>query len=123
MISFFIVLEKVFSLHMGYTCDLCGDQRSMVYYQSNAMCLCLLYDRNLLSANIMSKHHSRTLCERCNSQPSFVKCVEERVSLCQNCDWMGMGLLPHLQHIRGSQLVITLAARQLQNNLPSGPLF
>ncbi|KAL5577821.1 hypothetical protein UlMin_019520 [Ulmus minor] len=29
----------------------------------------------------ISCHHSRTLCEICNSQPAFVRCVEERVSL------------------------------------------
>ncbi|KAL5581676.1 hypothetical protein UlMin_014118 [Ulmus minor] len=77
---------------MGYTCDFCGDQRSMVYCRSDAACLCLSCDRNVHSANILSKRHSRTLiCERCNSQPAFVRCVEERVSLCQNCDWMGHG--------------------------------
>ncbi|PON87995.1 Zinc finger-domain containing protein [Trema orientale] len=77
---------------MGYICDFCGDQRSMVYCRSDAACLCLSCDRNVHSANILSKRHSRTLlCERCNSQPALVRCAEERVSLCQNCDWMGHG--------------------------------
>ncbi|XP_022758887.1 zinc finger protein CONSTANS-LIKE 9-like isoform X1 [Durio zibethinus] len=77
---------------MGYICDFCGDQPSMVYCRSDAACLCLSCDRNVHSANALSKRHSRTLlCERCNSQPAFVRCVEERVSLCQNCDWMGHG--------------------------------
>lgn len=64
----------------------------MVYCRSDAACLCLSCDRNVHSANILSKRHSRTLlCERCNSQPASVRCAEERVSLCQNCDWMGHG--------------------------------
>ncbi|XP_019431942.1 PREDICTED: zinc finger protein CONSTANS-LIKE 10-like [Lupinus angustifolius] len=77
---------------MGYTCDFCGDQRSMVYCRSDAACLCLSCDRNVHSANSLSKRHSRTLlCERCNSQPAVVRCAEEKVSLCQNCDWLGHG--------------------------------
>lgn len=64
----------------------------MVYCRSDAACLCLSCDRNVHSANALSKRHSRTLlCERCSSQPAFVRCVEERISLCQNCDWMGHG--------------------------------
>ncbi|CAK9167180.1 unnamed protein product [Ilex paraguariensis] len=75
---------------MGYTCDFCGDQRSMVYCRSDAASLCLSCDRNVHSANALSRRHSRTLvCERCNSQPACVRCVEERISLCQNCDWTG----------------------------------
>lgn len=64
----------------------------MVYCRSDAACLCLSCDRNVHSANALSKRHSRTLlCERCNSQPALVRCAQERVSLCQNCDWMGHG--------------------------------
>ncbi|KAH0927694.1 hypothetical protein HID58_019950 [Brassica napus] len=75
---------------MGYMCDFCGEQRSMVYCRSDAACLCLSCDRSVHSANALSKRHSRTLvCERCNSQPATVRCVEERVSLCQNCNWSG----------------------------------
>lgn len=75
---------------MGYTCDFCGQQRSTVYCRSDAASLCLSCDRNVHSANALSRRHSRTLlCERCNSQPAFVRCVEEKLSLCQNCDWSG----------------------------------
>lgn len=64
----------------------------MVYCRSDAACLCLSCDRNVHSANALSKRHSRTLlCERCNSQPALVRCAEEKISLCQNCDWMGHG--------------------------------
>uniref|UniRef100_A0A5B7A7W7 Putative B-box type zinc finger protein with CCT domain isoform 1 n=1 Tax=Davidia involucrata TaxID=16924 RepID=A0A5B7A7W7_DAVIN len=75
---------------MGRICDFCGEQRSMVYCRSDVASLCLSCDRNVHSANALSRRHSRTLlCERCNSQPAFVRCVEERMSLCQNCNWMG----------------------------------
>ncbi|XP_075521677.1 zinc finger protein CONSTANS-LIKE 9-like isoform X3 [Primulina tabacum] len=74
---------------MGYLCDFCGEQRSFVYCRSDAACLCLSCDRNVHSANALSRRHSRTLvCERCNSQPASVRCIEENISLCQNCDWM-----------------------------------
>ncbi|KAK1391442.1 zinc finger protein CONSTANS-LIKE 9-like [Heracleum sosnowskyi] len=74
---------------MGYMCDFCGEQRSMVYCQSDAACLCLSCDRSIHSANALSRRHPRTLiCERCNLQPALVRCVEERLSLCQNCDWL-----------------------------------
>lgn len=77
---------------MGYICDFCGDQRSMVYCRSDAACLCLSCDRNVHSANALARRHSRTLlCERCSSQPALVRCSEEKVSLCQNCDWLGHG--------------------------------
>ncbi|KAJ7960222.1 zinc finger protein CONSTANS-LIKE 9 [Quillaja saponaria] len=77
---------------MGYLCDFCRDQRSMVYCRSDDACLCLSCDRNVHSANALSRRHSRTLvCERCNLQPAFVRCAEEKISLCQNCDWLGHG--------------------------------
>ncbi|XP_059278775.1 zinc finger protein CONSTANS-LIKE 9-like [Lycium ferocissimum] len=75
---------------MGYICEYCGEQRSIVYCRSDAACLCLSCDRNVHSANALSQRHSRTLiCERCNSQPAVVRCIDEKVSLCQNCDWSG----------------------------------
>ncbi|KAK1272682.1 Zinc finger protein CONSTANS-LIKE 9 [Acorus gramineus] len=75
---------------MGPLCDFCGEQKSMVYCRSDAACLCLSCDRNVHSANALSRRHSRTLlCDRCNSQPAIVRCIEESASLCQNCDWNG----------------------------------
>ncbi|KAL6975512.1 Zinc finger protein CONSTANS-like [Sarracenia purpurea var. burkii] len=72
---------------MGYICDFCGEQRSVVYCRSDAACLCLSCDSNVHSANALSRRHFRTLvCEKCNSQPAFVRCLEERISLCQTCD-------------------------------------
>ncbi|XP_076906403.1 zinc finger protein CONSTANS-LIKE 9-like [Bidens hawaiensis] len=74
---------------MGYNCDYCGEARSMVYCRSDAAYLCLSCDRNVHSANPLSKRHMRTLvCDMCNSQPAVVRCVDENMSLCQNCDWV-----------------------------------
>lgn len=59
----------------------------MVYCKSDTASLCLSCDRNIHAANALSRRHSRTLlCDKCNSQPAFVRCIEKRVSLCQNCD-------------------------------------
>ncbi|KAL0443072.1 UNVERIFIED_CONTAM: Zinc finger protein CONSTANS-LIKE 10 [Sesamum latifolium] len=60
----------------------------MVYCRSDAACLCLSCDRNIHSANALSKRHLRTLvCEQCHHQPAVVRCTEENVSRCQNCNW------------------------------------
>ncbi|XP_071736700.1 zinc finger protein CONSTANS-LIKE 10-like [Rutidosis leptorrhynchoides] len=75
---------------MGYNCDYCHEARSMIYCSSDEAYLCLSCDRNIHSANALSKRHSRTLvCDKCNSQPAFVRCVDEKLSLCQNCDLEG----------------------------------
>ncbi|XP_072980793.1 zinc finger protein CONSTANS-LIKE 10-like [Typha angustifolia] len=75
---------------MSRLCDFCGEQRPMVYCRSDAACLCLSCDRNVHSANALSRRHTRTLlCDRCITQPAVVRCIEENVSLCQNCDWSG----------------------------------
>ncbi|QCD79047.1 zinc finger protein CONSTANS [Vigna unguiculata] len=73
----------------------------MVYCRSDAACLCLSCDRSVHSANALSRRHSRTLlCERCNSQAAFVRCVEEKISVCQNCDWLGDGVSTSWTHKR-----------------------
>ncbi|XP_066332424.1 zinc finger protein CONSTANS-LIKE 9-like isoform X1 [Miscanthus floridulus] len=75
---------------MASLCDFCGKQRSMIYCRSDAASLCLLCDRNVHSANALSRRHTRTLlCDRCGSQPASVRCLEDNASLCQNCDWNG----------------------------------
>ncbi|XP_039843314.1 zinc finger protein CONSTANS-LIKE 9-like isoform X2 [Panicum virgatum] len=75
---------------MGALCDFCGEQRSMVYCRSDAASLCLSCDRNVHSANALSRRHTRSLlCDRCASQPATVRCLVENASLCQNCDWNG----------------------------------
>jgi len=74
----------------------------MVYCQSDAASLCLSCDRNVHSANALSRRHSRTLlCDRCVSQPAIVRCIEENISLCHNCDWNGhRGLSSASEHKR-----------------------
>ncbi|KAL0353339.1 UNVERIFIED_CONTAM: Zinc finger protein CONSTANS-LIKE 10 [Sesamum angustifolium] len=73
---------------MGQLCDFCSEQISMVYCRSDAACLCLSCDRNIHSANALSKRHLRTLvCEQCHHQPAVARCMEENVSRCQNCNW------------------------------------
>ncbi|RWW48942.1 hypothetical protein BHE74_00044941 [Ensete ventricosum] len=77
---------------MGRLCDFCTEQRSVVYCRSDAASLCLSCDRNVHSANALSRRHLRTLlCDRCVIQPAIVRCIEENASLCQNCDWNGHG--------------------------------
>jgi len=62
----------------------------MVYCRSDSASLCLSCDRNVHSANALSRRHMRTLlCDRCSSQPAMVRCLQENASLCQNCDWNG----------------------------------
>ncbi|XP_042382656.1 zinc finger protein CONSTANS-LIKE 10-like [Zingiber officinale] len=77
---------------MNHLCNYCGEKKSIVYCRSDAASLCLFCDRNVHSANALSRRHSRTLvCGRCNAQPAVIRCIEESVSLCQNCDWNGHG--------------------------------
>jgi hypothetical protein len=85
-----VEFPKILPWIMAALCDFCGKQRSMVYCRSDAASLCLSCDRNVHSANALSRRHTRTLlCDRCVSQPSTVRCLEDNASLCQNCDWNG----------------------------------
>ncbi|KAG6392427.1 hypothetical protein SASPL_146646 [Salvia splendens] len=80
---------------MGRLCDFCGEQRSIIHCRSDAACLCLSCDRNVHSANAISKRHLRTLlCERCHSQPAITRCIQESTSLCQDCNWSGHAAVP-----------------------------
>ncbi|KAK8969756.1 Zinc finger protein CONSTANS-LIKE 10 [Platanthera guangdongensis] len=80
---------------MGSLCDFCGEQRAIIYCGSDAASLCLSCDRNVHSANALSRRHSRTpLCDGCCSQPATVRCIEESISLCQNCEWNEHGSCP-----------------------------
>ncbi|XP_074583827.1 zinc finger protein CONSTANS-LIKE 10-like [Curcuma longa] len=75
---------------MPLLCDFCSEQRPVVYCRSDRASLCLSCDRNVHSANALSRRHSRTLlCDRCMTQPASVRFIEENASLCQNCDWNG----------------------------------
>ncbi|XP_019057589.1 PREDICTED: zinc finger protein CONSTANS-LIKE 9-like [Tarenaya hassleriana] len=77
---------------MGYACDFCGEDKSVVYCRSDAARLCLACDQHVHSANSLSKRHSRTLlCDKCSSGPAWIRCVEEKVSLCHKCDLSAHG--------------------------------
>jgi B-box zinc finger len=77
---------------MSPLCDFCGEQNAMVYCRSDTASLCLSCDRNVHSANALSRRHTRTLlCDQCKTQPAVVRCTDENSSLCQNCDWAGHG--------------------------------
>ena len=66
-----------------------------MHCRSDAACLCLSCDRNVHSANALSKRHLRTLlCERCHSQPAITRCIQESTSLCQDCNWSGHAAVP-----------------------------
>lgn len=107
-------------LKMGHLCDLCGEQRSMVYCRSDAAYLCLSHDWNVRFASVFFRHHLRTLvCERCNSPLAIARCVNEKISLCQNCEWTGHNMPPllqlHLHNIRRRQLTVILVALQYKS--------
>lgn len=87
---------------MDESCEFCCQQRSVVYCGSDAAFLCLSCDRNIHSANALSKRHSRTLvCDQCHREPAVVRCLEEEVSLCQNCKCSGHTVPPSsLDHKR-----------------------
>nr|XP_027060892.1 putative zinc finger protein CONSTANS-LIKE 11 [Coffea arabica] len=73
-------------------CELCGVMRGVVYCRSDAARLCLQCDSCVHSANSLSRRHDRSLiCDKCNSQPATVRCLEDKISLCQGCNWNGNG--------------------------------
>ncbi|XAR68082.1 hypothetical protein NMG60_11003084 [Bertholletia excelsa] len=58
--------------------------------KSDSARLCLRCDSCVHSANCLSQRHPRWLiCDKCSAQPAIVRCVDEKISLCQNCDWNG----------------------------------
>ncbi|KAL8144632.1 hypothetical protein AgCh_002994 [Apium graveolens] len=62
----------------------------MVYCESDLAKLCLQCDTCVHSANPLSCRHPRSLvCDRCNSQPATVRCMDDKLSFCQGCDWNG----------------------------------
>lgn len=73
-------------------CEFCGVVRAVVYCKSDSARLCLHCDGCVHSANYLSRRHHRSLlCDKCNSQPAIVRYIDEKVSVCQNCDWAGNG--------------------------------
>ncbi|TXG55328.1 hypothetical protein EZV62_020584 [Acer yangbiense] len=73
-------------------CEFCGVVRAVVYCKSDLARLCLHCDGCVHSANSLSRRHPRSLlCDKCYSQPATVRCMDEKMSLCQGCDWNGGG--------------------------------
>lgn len=77
---------------MDPLCEFCGVVRAVVYCRSDAAKLCLHCDSFVHSANSLSRRHERSLiCDKCNSQPATIRCIEDKISLCQGCNWNGNG--------------------------------
>lgn len=75
---------------MEVNCDYCGVVGPMVYCESDSAKLCLHCDKCVHSANTLSRRQLRTLiCEKCNSQPAVVRCMDDKILLCQVCEWNG----------------------------------
>ncbi|CAN1161178.1 Zinc finger protein CONSTANS-LIKE 12 [Linum perenne] len=73
-------------------CEFCGVVKSVVYCKSDFARLCLQCDGFVHSANSLSRRHQRSLlCDKCNSQPASVRCLDEKISVCQGCDCIGNG--------------------------------
>ncbi|KAE8670103.1 zinc finger protein CONSTANS-LIKE 12-like isoform X3 [Hibiscus syriacus] len=73
---------------MEAICDFCRGVRAVVYCKSDSARLCLRCDGCVHSANLLSRRHARSLlCEKCNSQSGVVRCLDEKLSPCQDCDW------------------------------------
>ncbi|RWV88291.1 hypothetical protein BHE74_00046431 [Ensete ventricosum] len=64
-------------------CELCGAQRGLVYCKSDAARLCLPCEAFIHSANVLSRR--ALICDRCFTQPAAVRCLDDRLSLCQCC--------------------------------------
>ncbi|KAL2331813.1 hypothetical protein Fmac_019394 [Flemingia macrophylla] len=69
-------------------CVFCGLVRAVVYCKSDSARLCLNCDGCVHSANSLSRRHLRSLlCDKCNSEPALIRCVDHKLSSCQGCDW------------------------------------
>ncbi|PNY12977.1 zinc finger protein CONSTANS-like 11-like [Trifolium pratense] len=60
----------------------------MVYCKPDSARLCFHCDGIVHSANSLSRRHPRSLlCDKCHFDSAIVRCVENKLSLCQVCDW------------------------------------
>lgn len=84
---------------MDPSCEFCGLVRGVVYCKSDSARLCLRCDNCVHSANYLSRRHERSLlCDKCNSQPAIARCVDDKMSLCQTCEWSGSSGCSGLGH-------------------------
>ncbi|KAK8469602.1 hypothetical protein PHAVU_005G113300 [Phaseolus vulgaris] len=69
-------------------CEFCWAVRAVVYCKADSARLCLHCDGCVHTANSLSRRHSRSLlCDKCNSQPAMIRCMDHKLSSCQGCDW------------------------------------
>ncbi|KAL3751960.1 hypothetical protein ACJRO7_012734 [Eucalyptus globulus] len=69
-------------------CDFCTDRPAVLYCRSDAAKLCLLCDRHVHSANLLSRKHLRSqICDNCGAAPASDRCSTDKLDLCQDCDW------------------------------------
>ncbi|XP_073222321.1 putative zinc finger protein CONSTANS-LIKE 11 [Cicer arietinum] len=73
---------------MEAQCQFCGIVRAMIYCKPDCARLCLRCDGIVHSANSLSLKHPRSLlCDKCLFGSAIVRCVDHKLSLCQDCDW------------------------------------
>eukprot|EP00252_Welwitschia_mirabilis_P004370 TRINITY_DN14715_c0_g1_i1.p1 TRINITY_DN14715_c0_g1~~TRINITY_DN14715_c0_g1_i1.p1 ORF type:complete len:462 (+),score=95.67 TRINITY_DN14715_c0_g1_i1:330-1715(+) len=69
-------------------CDYCGDAVAVLYCRADTAKLCIPCDREVHSANALSRKHFRSqLCDSCAKEPASIRCSSEKRVLCQDCDW------------------------------------
>ncbi|KAK9027578.1 hypothetical protein V6N11_067406 [Hibiscus sabdariffa] len=68
-------------------CDFCNHHTALLYCPPDSANLCLLCDRHVHSANLLSLNHLRSLiCHNCSAQPVSVRCATDNLMLCRDCD-------------------------------------
>ncbi|CAI9772729.1 unnamed protein product [Fraxinus pennsylvanica] len=43
----------------------------------------------LLDFGVICRHPHSLICDKCSSQAATVRCIEDKLSLCEDCDWNG----------------------------------
>lgn len=73
-------------------CDFCNEQVAVLYCRADSAKLCLLCDKHVHSANLLSRKHVRSqICDNCRSEPVTIRCSTDNLVLCQECDWDAHG--------------------------------
>ncbi|KAL0405496.1 UNVERIFIED_CONTAM: Zinc finger protein CONSTANS-LIKE 12 [Sesamum latifolium] len=75
------------------SCEFLWVARAVVYCKPDEARLCLQCDGCVHSANALSRRHLRSIiCDKCASQAGTVRCLDEKLSLCEACDSCCFGL-------------------------------
>ncbi|KAK6928582.1 CCT domain, partial [Dillenia turbinata] len=76
-------------------CDFCNEKPSVLFCRADSAKLCLFCDRQVHSANALSRKHVRSqICDNCRSEPASFRCSTDNLLLCQDCDWDSHGNCP-----------------------------